>query len=144
MDRKIIVIIVAVLVVGAIVFGLASNNKSDDSSQTGTQSQTANQGTSSTNSSENSQAQTANTNSVTIENFAFSPSQITVKKGTTVTWTNNDTTAHTVTELDDKDGPKSGQLEQGDKYNFTFNTAGTFHYHCTIHTDMLGTVIVTE
>lgn len=84
------------------------------------------------------------TNSVAIQNFAFSPTAITVKKGTTVTWTNKDSTAHTVTETDGQNGPKSGDLAQGATYTFTFNTAGTFHYHCAIHSEMTGTVTVTE
>jgi plastocyanin len=82
--------------------------------------------------------------SVTIQDFAFSPSAITVKKGATVTWTNKDSAAHTVTETDSQDGPKSGDLESGKSYSFTFNTVGTFHYHCSIHPSMTGTVTVTE
>lgn len=82
--------------------------------------------------------------SVTIQDFAFSPSAITVKKGTTVTWTNKDSAAHTVTETDSQAGPKSGTLETGKSYSFTFNTVGTFNYHCSIHSSMTGTVTVTE
>jgi amicyanin len=81
------------------------------------------------------------TNSVTIENFAFNPATITVKKGTTVTWTNKDSAAHTVT-TDSGSGPTSQLLNQGDSYTFTFNTAGTFNYHCQPHPNMKGTVIV--
>ncbi|MBX4197301.1 cupredoxin domain-containing protein [Candidatus Saccharibacteria bacterium] len=79
-----------------------------------------------------------------MQNFAFMPADITVKKGTTVTWTNNDSAAHTVTAISSSSGPSSGTLNQGDKYTFTFNTAGMFHYRCSIHPDMLGTVTVTE
>lgn len=84
------------------------------------------------------------TNSVTIENFAFSPANITVKKGTTVTWTNKDSTAHTVTENDGKNGPDSSSLDQGKSYSFTYDTVGTFKYHCSFHPNMVGTVTVTE
>jgi plastocyanin len=84
------------------------------------------------------------TSSVTIQNFAFSPAAITVKKGTTVTWTNKDSTTHTVTETDGQKGPDSGNLANGKTYSFTFDTVGTFKYHCAIHPDMLGTVTVTE
>ncbi|MDN5275214.1 MAG: plastocyanin [Candidatus Saccharibacteria bacterium] len=87
---------------------------------------------------------TQSTNSVAIQNFAFSPSAITIKKGTTVTWTNQDSTAHTVTETDSQDGPKSGNLSTGKSYSFTYNTVGTFKYECSIHTSMTGTVTVTE
>jgi plastocyanin len=82
--------------------------------------------------------------SVTIQNFAFSPSSITVKKGTTVTWTNKDSAGHTVTETDSKSGPTSGTLMNGQSYHFTFSTVGTFHYKCNIHPSMTGTVTVTE
>lgn len=86
------------------------------------------------------------TNAVTIQNFAFSPRDITVKKGTTVTWTNKDSTTHTVTEAeaDGLTGPNSGNLAPGQSYSFTFDTVATYHYHCTIHPEMLGTVKVIE
>ena len=86
----------------------------------------------------------ATTTSVEISGFAFSPSTITVTKGATVTWTNKDSIGHTVTETDGQDGPKSGDLNQGQSYSFTFNTVGTFKYNCSIHPNMTGTVIVTE
>jgi plastocyanin len=80
---------------------------------------------------------------VSIQNMSFSPDSITVKKGTTVTWTNNDSTTHTVT-ADSGSGPKSGNLASSDTYNFTFNTTGTFNYHCSIHPSMTGKVTVTD
>lgn len=84
------------------------------------------------------------TNAVTIQNFAFTPASITVKKGTTVTWTNKDSAAHTVTENDGKDGPASSDVNSGQTYSFTYNSVGTFQYHCSIHPSMTGTVTVTE
>jgi plastocyanin len=84
------------------------------------------------------------TNSVTIQNMAFSPANISVKKGTTVTWTNQDSVGHTVTETDGKTGPSSSTLNQGSTYSFTYNEVGTFNYHCSIHTYMTGTVTVTQ
>jgi plastocyanin len=76
--------------------------------------------------------------------MAFSPADITVKKGTTVTWTNQDSVAHTVVETDGQDGPKSNDLNNGQSYTFTYNTVGAFKYHCSIHPMMTGTVTVTE
>jgi plastocyanin len=84
------------------------------------------------------------TNAVAIQNFAFSPSAITIKKGTQVTWTNKDSVTHTVTETDGQTGPNSSSVNSGSSYSFTFNTAGTYHYHCSIHPDMTGTVTVTD
>ena len=77
---------------------------------------------------------------VTVQGFAFGPASITVNTGDSVTWTNKDSTAHTVTA----DG---GSFDQplpasGGTATVTFNTAGTFPYHCTIHPNMHGTVVV--
>jgi len=83
------------------------------------------------------------TNLVDIKDMAFNPSAITVKKGTTVSWTNKDSIPHTVTETDGQGGPASAYLNNGASYSFTFNTVGTFHYHCAIH-GFTGTVEVTE
>jgi plastocyanin len=80
-------------------------------------------------------------NAVGITNFAFSPASITVKAGTTVTWTNNDSVAHTI--VGDNGGPSSGSIAQGGTYSYVFNTAGTLAYHCSIHPSMTGTVTVT-
>lgn len=78
---------------------------------------------------------------ITIQNFAFSPTSLTVTPGTTVTWTNNDQTAHTVT-VNSGTGPNSGQIMPGQSYSFTFQQAGTYPYHCSIHPQMKATVIV--
>ena len=86
----------------------------------------------------------AQTNKVVMQDFVFSPGTITVKKGTAVTWTNNDQVAHTVTESDGQQGPSSGNVAPGASYSFTFNTVGTFKYRCTIHASMTGTVMVTN
>lgn len=79
-------------------------------------------------------------NAVTISNFAFSPTSITVKVGDSVTWTNNDSTTHTVTA--DDGSFKSGDLAQGATFSFTFSKAGSFPYHCSIHSSMTATVVV--
>ena len=83
---------------------------------------------------------TSTGNSVTISNYSFSPATLTVTAGTTVTWTNKDSVAHTVTS----DGSvfSSGDLSPNASFKYTFKTAGTFTYHCAIHVSMKGTVIV--
>jgi plastocyanin len=78
---------------------------------------------------------------VEIKNLTYSPATITVKAGTKVTWTNNDTFAHTVT-LDDN-SVDSGNVAASATFDNTFATAGTFAYHCKIHASMHGTVTVT-
>ncbi len=77
---------------------------------------------------------------VTIKDFAFSPATATAAAGSKVTWTNGDTTAHTVT-LDDGSAD-SGNVAPGSTFDHVFATAGTFAYHCTIHSQMKGTVTV--
>ena len=77
---------------------------------------------------------------VAIANFAFSPTSLTVKAGDTVTWTNQDSTAHTVTADDGSFDSKN--VAAGASFSQTFATAGTFAYHCTIHPTMTATVVV--
>jgi plastocyanin len=79
-------------------------------------------------------------NTVVIQNFAFSPNNLTVKAGTTVTWINNDSTAHTV--VSDTGAFQSQNLNNGDKFTFNFTKAGTYSYHCSIHPSMTGTIVV--
>lgn len=77
---------------------------------------------------------------VKIDNFSFSPAELKVAVGTTVTWTNGDDIPHTVVSTDKVF--KSKVLDTGDKYSFTFSTAGTYPYFCSIHPKMTGKVIV--
>ena len=77
---------------------------------------------------------------VTIKDFAFNPATTTAAAGSKVTWTNSDTTAHTVTF--DDGSADSGNIAPGSTFDHTFATAGTFAYHCTIHSQMKGTVTV--
>ena len=77
---------------------------------------------------------------VTIGNFTFKAPVVTVKPGTTVTWTNGDDIPHTVVS---KDGVfKSKVLDTGDKFSFTFAKPGQFGYFCSLHPHMTGTVVV--
>ncbi len=78
---------------------------------------------------------------VQIVNFAYTPANIQVKAGTTVTWTNQDTAPHTVTF---KNGMKdSGVLQKGQTFSYTFTTPGAYQYYCTVHPYMTATVTVT-
>lgn len=87
----------------------------------------------------------ASSNSVTIKDFAFSPATMTVKVGTKVTWTNEDSVSHTVTaDTPSNDAPASNNIGKGESYSFTFNKAGTYAYHCTPHPYMKATVVVTQ
>ena len=77
---------------------------------------------------------------VSIQDFLFSPDQMTVAPGTTVTWVNDGQQPHTSTA---DDGTwDSGTLQPGDDYSFTFDKPGTYTYHCSIHPDMTATITV--
>ena len=71
---------------------------------------------------------------------AFSPDVADIQVGTTMTWTNRDAEAHTTTS--DGSGWNSGSVAPGGQFSFTFQSAGTFSYHCTIHPNMIGTIVV--
>jgi plastocyanin len=77
---------------------------------------------------------------VNIQNIAFNPPNMTVAPGTTVTWVNNDQVNHTVTA--DNGTFNSGILQPGQRFAHTFKKAGTYAYHCNIHSSMRGTVTV--
>lgn len=99
--------------------------------------------------SSNNVTDSEKTASITIESFGFSPATITIKKGTTITWINNDSVNHLVASNPhpvhtDLPGFQSQNLSLGESYSFTFDKVGTFGYHCHLHPSMRGTVIVTE
>jgi plastocyanin len=94
------------------------------------------------------QTQVSGSTTVTMQNFAFSPASITVPKGTTVTWVNQDTSDHKI--VNDAQGSiaqgalfTSNSLPKGASYSFKFDNPGTYPYHCSIHPSMKATVIVT-
>jgi plastocyanin len=80
------------------------------------------------------------TNAGTIKGFSFQPEVLKVKVGAKVTWTNDDTVAHTVTA--DTNSFASGNLQPGGSFSFTFTRPGTYAYHCSIHPSMHGSVVV--
>lgn len=77
---------------------------------------------------------------VDIKGFAFEPAALDIGIGTTVTWTNEDGTQHTVTAGDGSFD--SGALAQGGTFSHTFDTAGTFDYFCGFHSNMKATITV--
>jgi plastocyanin len=80
-----------------------------------------------------------------MKNIQFSPKTVTVKKGATVEWTNDDSVNHDVNKVSGP-GPSfssgKGNLGNGDTYKVTFNAAGMVKYQCTIHPGMTGTIVV--
>ena len=79
---------------------------------------------------------------ITIYNMAF-PASTSVKVGTVVKWYNKDGYAHTVTS-DDGTSFNSGNLAGGATFSYTAATVGSFAYHCNIHSNMHGTLVVTQ
>jgi plastocyanin len=77
--------------------------------------------------------------SVTIDNFTFAPAELTVKVGTTVTWTNHDDIPHTVVSAGKF---RSKTLDTDNTYSFTFTTAGDYKYFCSLHPHMTGMIKV--
>jgi plastocyanin len=82
----------------------------------------------------------ATTETVKIDNFTFAPQRLTVKVGTTVSWTNEDDIPHTVASTSNTF--RSKVLDTDDKYSFAFTTAGSFEYFCSLHPHMTGTIVV--
>ena len=77
---------------------------------------------------------------VTIDNFVFEPGRLTVKAGTTVTWTNRDDIPHTVAAKERLF--KSKVMDTDESYSFTFSTPGEYTYFCSLHPHMTGTIVV--
>lgn len=80
------------------------------------------------------------TNEVFIQGMAFNPATITVTAGTTITWTNKDAIAHTVTSSTNVFS--SGNMNTDATFSYTFTNAGTYSYYCAIHPSMVAKVVV--
>lgn len=132
MNNKTLVIIfvVVIAVIGLIYFGGSGYGPQNPPSNTPPQN------TPSNNPPQNNPPQ--GSTQVSIKNFAFDQATVNINKGDTVTWTNNDSVPHRILG----DGFQSEVLSSGQSYSFTFNTAGTFSYICSIHPYMKGSVVV--
>lgn len=132
MGKWITAIIIVILIAIGVVVGVSYNSNTHN-----------NQTSSSTNQNNSNANQNVPGGTVNIRDMMFTPSQITVQKGGTVTWTNNDSVAHTVVDdLSDVGGPNSGDIAPGQAYSFTFTKTGSFQYHDRLHTSMRGTIVV--
>jgi len=129
--------------------------------QNATITQSGNMSTATTEVTTNGSAQaTSNATTVYIVNFAYSPADLTIPVGTTVTWVNQDSVGHTVTE-GDPNSPKPANMRvfdssgealngkvsligPGQSWNYTFTTPGTYEYYCIVHPYMIGHITVTS
>ena len=129
--NKIFVIILIILVVIVGYYFFTTTSKQNNTTQTpGTEQQGSNNQT-------QTQTQTQ-IEIVTIKNFVFSPATLTIKAGSTVKWVNQDSVAHIIKA----DLFNSPTLNNGNSYEFTFNTPGQYDYTCGIHPSMKGKIIV--
>ena len=153
MAKNILIIVVALLALGGGAYAIVSNsdrndevpeNMQDTSTSMNDMEMTSSpQSTTSPSQSDTSNAVVAS--EVSIQDYAYAPATITVKKGTKVTWTNKDSARLDVTpDNESSDFKASELLAKGESYSVTFNSTGTYSYYCSPHTYMKGTVVVTE
>lgn len=151
MSKKVAGIIIAVVALLALG-GIYAANKPSNESSSGESSQGASghDGMTSSQTVEPDESTSADevlsgTVEMDIAGSAYQKPDITVKKGTTVVWTNQDSIQHDVTPDEESDAFTGSELlSRGQSYNFTFDTVGTFTYHCTPHPFMTGSVTVVE
>jgi plastocyanin len=79
-------------------------------------------------------------NSIEVKNFMFMPTTLTVNAGTQVSWVNKDDEPHTV--VSDTGLFRSGALDTDESFSFKFDKPGTYHFTCSIHPRMVGTIVV--
>ena len=79
-------------------------------------------------------------NTISVKDFLFGPSELTVPVGTTVKWINNDDIPHNV--VDSGKSFRSKPFDTNETFSFTFDKAGTFNYFCSLHPKMVGKVFV--
>jgi plastocyanin len=146
--KTLLAAICACLALGLVVAGCGGDDDdSGDSGAAATTEQPADTGGGGGAETDKSGGATAEAGAkVTMKDIAFDPSNVTVAKGGSVTWTNDDSVGHDVTK-ESGPGPafKSGDpggLNGGDTFTQKFDTAGTVKYVCTVHPGMEGTVTV--
>ncbi len=79
---------------------------------------------------------------ITIDNFSYNPSHLTIRAGTKVTWVNRDDVPHTVTSSAKPPRFKSSTLDTDDRFSYVFKTPGTYKYFCAVHPHMTAQIIV--
>jgi plastocyanin len=128
--------LVSIVACGLVAAGCGSSN-SDNSSSSNTKTQKP--------AAAAPTKKAGKTAAVSMKNIQFSPKALTVAKGTTVTWTNDDNVNHDVTKAGGP-GPNfssgQGNLAQGATYKQTLSAPGTIQYKCTVHPGMTGTITV--
>ena len=131
--KNLILVLLALLILGGgayLVYNKMFKTNFIETNNTSTQQRTEIQIT----------APTTNQSSVTIENFTYTPSNIKVKVGETITWTNKDSMRHDAAA--DDGSWKVELMGQGESQQIKFEKPGTYTYHCSPHPWMKGTIVV--
>ena len=152
MKKNVVAVVVAVVAVFSLAAVVALSRESPTSPEPESMSMPSNgtsdqgrSGDSIINSGNDGASEAVEASSVDIQDFSYQPEKIIIKKGTTVTWTNQDSARHDVTpDQPSADFEASELLAQGESYSFTFNTVGTYSYFCSPHPYMKGVVEVVE
>ncbi|MHB9033589.1 MAG: cupredoxin domain-containing protein [Anaerolineae bacterium] len=142
MQKRISVLVGVIIIVALLLAACSPSANSTQPSGGG-----ATQAPGSTNEPSGSATTAGTTANVEMKNIQYVPAELTVKAGTTVVWTNKDSVAHTV-DSGTRDNPtslfKSGNVEPGKSFSYTFSTPGTYPYFCEPHQSMNGTITVTQ
>lgn len=140
-NNKIISLIILGVLVAAGVSAVTLKNKDNEADNKTDVSISSNKADNQTNQSSSK----VETNKITYKGFEVVQKIIKVKKGTTVTWTNQDSAKHDVTPVSETEEFKASELfGKGGTYSVTFNTVGTYKYFCSPHPYMKGTIEVIE
>lgn len=144
MSRNVILVIIVLIVIGVGAFFLFSSSIQKSTLYVApTANPASGQSPAETSvGSSNASGAPIQTSQINISNFSFNPNSLTIKKGIKTTWSNNDSVPHTITS--DSGIFNSQTLQPGDTFSFTFEEAGSFPYHCSIHPNMKATVVVTQ
>jgi amicyanin len=131
MKKPIILIAILVTILGIVGVAVTSSNKPMNESM---------------DMSASNNMQMPEQNEVFMQDFEFTPKNLTIKKGTKITWTNKDNARHDVKPDSDygQAFTPSELMAKDESYSFTFDTPGTYNYHCTPHPYMKATIEVTE
>jgi plastocyanin len=87
-----------------------------------------------------SAAQTLDSTRILIKDFMFMPTPLTVKAGSSVVWSNMDDEPHNV--VSDTGMFRSGGMDTSETFTYKFDKPGTYHFTCSIHPRMVGTIVV--
>lgn len=141
MKKTIVILMITFVLASIIISGCSSQDRQIEDTQvqpkTSSNSEVRNEDN---NGDENNNNNNSNSN-VEISNFAFTPNTITISKGSSIVWTNLDSAPHTIVS-DTGDELNSESLSKGGTFSHTFNSPGTYEYHCGIHPSMKAKVIV--